>query len=619
MRFRTGFLVLVGLLAATASAQWPNSRSQSLIIADRTSEQVQPKIAPTADGGCYVSWFDNAAGGYDVYLQRLDRFGVEQWAHNGILIADRGFSSTTDYDLDVDAGGNAILAFNDDRSGANQITAQRVSPQGTLLWGANGVMCSSGTAFKASPKIVELSDGSFAVGWSGQNIASMVKVSAMGVVLGSQIDIVETGRAILMDDMVASTDGAWIAMYWRCWTTNSVTSAKHLYSARFTSSGTQDWMTIVYGPLGAPYGAQGGSIQNGTFPPIHSDGAGGFVTAWYEISGPRRAYVQHIRVDGTQQFPTATPTGISVTGDMPGRIQVGASVAYDVANQAYYVAAWDTNDGAQNQNRVFVQKLDAQGNRLWGEAGLTVIPTNANQPSFVQALLACDGMQVFGFDSRSVTTGVVFGAGVSAVGTALWGVASPSLPCEDDSGKARLAIARAGQGSLLVWTNGPSGSGDVWGQRVDDGGAVGNVVFGIVTVEDSVTGIPKEAIAELWQGATLVATVPVHVCPDNVMSFATSLRGVFDLRYKSMHTLTRLVAGVTIGDLGAVVGSLTLVNGDVDGDNEVSIGDYAILSFAFGTSPGDPNWVESADLTDDESVDIGDFAVLSANFGMVGE
>lgn len=65
--------------------------------------------------------------------------------------------------------------------------------------------------------------------------------------------------------------------------------------------------------------------------------------------------------------------------------------------------------------------------------------------------------------------------------------------------------------------------------------------------------------------------------------------------------------------------NFVLVNGDCDGDNEVTIGDYAVLSAAFGSSEGDPNWNPAADLNGDLSVDIGDFAILSANFGEVGD
>ena len=60
------------------------------------------------------------------------------WAHNGILVADRGFSSTQDYDLDVDTSGHAVICFRDDRFGGTKITAQRFAPDGTPTGAAYG-------------------------------------------------------------------------------------------------------------------------------------------------------------------------------------------------------------------------------------------------------------------------------------------------------------------------------------------------------------------------------------------------------------------------------------------------------------------------------------------------
>ncbi len=51
------------LLSIDANAQWSADPSNNLVIADSDNEQVQPKIVPTADGGFYVSWFDNSTGG----------------------------------------------------------------------------------------------------------------------------------------------------------------------------------------------------------------------------------------------------------------------------------------------------------------------------------------------------------------------------------------------------------------------------------------------------------------------------------------------------------------------------------------------------------------------------
>lgn len=70
---KAALVAILGLVPAGAClAQWSSDASQNLVIADRSGEQTQAKIVATSDGGCYISWFDNHAGGYDVYLQRLD-------------------------------------------------------------------------------------------------------------------------------------------------------------------------------------------------------------------------------------------------------------------------------------------------------------------------------------------------------------------------------------------------------------------------------------------------------------------------------------------------------------------------------------------------------------------
>lgn len=81
-------LLILLIAGSTTRAGWSDDPAQNLAVADRVQDQVQPKVAATSDGGCFISWFDNAASGYDVYLQRLDAKGDELWAHNGILQLD---------------------------------------------------------------------------------------------------------------------------------------------------------------------------------------------------------------------------------------------------------------------------------------------------------------------------------------------------------------------------------------------------------------------------------------------------------------------------------------------------------------------------------------------------
>lgn len=95
--------------------------------------------------------------------------------------------------------------------------------------------------------------------------------------------------------------------------------------------------------------------------------------------------------------------------------------------------------------------------------------------------------------------------------------------------------------------------------------------------------------------------------------------GLYTLRLKANHWLSSITQPFFMGNTGVSGIALSLRNGDVDADNEVSIGDYAILSNCFGSSYGDPQYSPPADLSGDDTVDILDFAILSANYGELGE
>jgi len=80
--FRLTVLALVLASATTAFAQWSSDTNVNLTVADGNGEQVQPKIAPTADGGCYISWYDSGATTY-----RLDTWtwSGTAWTNAGLF------------------------------------------------------------------------------------------------------------------------------------------------------------------------------------------------------------------------------------------------------------------------------------------------------------------------------------------------------------------------------------------------------------------------------------------------------------------------------------------------------------------------------------------------------
>jgi len=94
--------------------------------------------------------------------------------------------------------------------------------------------------------------------------------------------------------------------------------------------------------------------------------------------------------------------------------------------------------------------------------------------------------------------------------------------------------------------------------------------------------------------------------------------GTYDIAFKASHWL-RVVAPVTVSNADVTGVDVTLTNGDIDGDNEVTLFDFGRLVAAFGSVPGDENWNADADLDGDEEVTLFDFGVLVKNFGATGD
>lgn len=139
-----------------------------------------------------------------------------------------------------------------------------------------------------------------------------------------------------------------------------------------------------------------------------------------------------------------------------------------------------------------------------------------------------------------------------------------------------------------------------------------SVISGVLGLDGFASPAGTSAELDIYQGGVLVETKSVSVASDGSFSTTTSRTGLAQITVRSPRFLHRRTPFVTLGfDTTSL--SIPLINGDIDGDNEVGIGDYAILSsnFGFENAPGD--------LDGDGVVDIGDFGILSANFGEVGD
>lgn len=95
--------------------------------------------------------------------------------------------------------------------------------------------------------------------------------------------------------------------------------------------------------------------------------------------------------------------------------------------------------------------------------------------------------------------------------------------------------------------------------------------------------------------------------------------GQFVLSVKPLSYLRRTV-DVDTSESSVLNRVVALTNGDIDGDNEVTLFDFGRLVAAFGSSPPyDIHWDPRADLDGDNEVTLFDFGILVRNFGEIGD
>jgi hypothetical protein len=115
-----------------------------------------PRLISDGSGGAIITWDDLRSGFYDVYIQRVDANGNTLWTVDGVRVT---FDLTTQWQarITTDGAGGAIIAWADNRLGTNDVYAQRFNSAGVNQWLLGGVPVS--TAFNSQGGVEIVSDG----------------------------------------------------------------------------------------------------------------------------------------------------------------------------------------------------------------------------------------------------------------------------------------------------------------------------------------------------------------------------------------------------------------------------------------------------------------------------
>ncbi len=354
------------LLLSGLSAGWSNDPSSPTLIAGGTGSQALPKVAVGADGNTYISYFENTNEGYRVMLTLLNTDGEFLWDPSTVELAG-SVSQTwlTDYDLTADQSGNALLTFQDIRSGINSVYIYKVSASGQQLWGDTGLGLSTNSPADDpdyTPVVLNTQDNSTYVAWAhtgSLNQIMLQKISEMGQTQWASPLIISADEASCSWPQLLETDDNCLLMKYYVDSGPYWAPIRHIKVARINPSGTILWDQDI---------STAGGITAWTqiigFAP---DGEGGAALTWHDdrdMDSINQAFFAHISATGEVTTPA---NGAYVSSD--GSIhQFYPQVACDSVTEEARVVMRVT-DVDQNLVGVVMQIFDYAGNRLMGSTG----------------------------------------------------------------------------------------------------------------------------------------------------------------------------------------------------------------------------------------------------------
>lgn len=459
-----------------AAAAWPHEPNNGNVpVCTNATEQIVPTICSDGAGGAIITWIDYRAVSADIYAQRINAAGVPLWTANGVAVCNAASNQFTPT-IVADGAGGAIITWYDQRTAVDDIYAQRINAAGVPQWTANGVALCLAAGDQYNPMPASDGAGGAIVAWvdvrSGNLDVYAQRINAAGAPQWTANGVSLCNVAGDQNVPVIVSDGAGGAIV--TWQDARVSAGNNdIYAQRINAAGTIQWF------------ANGATLctssLNQLAPAIVSDGTGGAIVTWEDHRDPTQVNVFAQRLSGTggPQWPV---NGQSVSLNAADD-QLTPAIISDGAGGA--IVTWRDLRGGSLNDDVYAQRLSGSGEFQWSPGGVGL----CTQPGIQQSpTLASDGLGgaiVTWVDRRgSGLSQDLYAQRVSASGSAQWasnGVAVCAAPRDQN---APTIVADGAGGAIITWYDFRSGNNDIYAQRVERFGELGNPEPAITGVKD---------------------------------------------------------------------------------------------------------------------------------------
>jgi len=158
------------------SGEWA---ANGLAVCTASGIQRAPVVVGDVEGASLVAWIDERAGNADIYAQKLNPDGTPSWTADGIPVCSTP-DGVSQLRIDSDAAGGAVLAWTDERLGS-KIFAVRLTAEGTVApgWAANGTLVCDVHFRQSDPVVVADGTGGIVVAFRDDRNGNPTDIYAM--------------------------------------------------------------------------------------------------------------------------------------------------------------------------------------------------------------------------------------------------------------------------------------------------------------------------------------------------------------------------------------------------------------------------------------------------------
>jgi hypothetical protein len=466
MKSLTLFVISLFVITLPLFADWSDDPAVNNAVCTLAGEQTITKVGTGPTGDTYFGYFSNETGNYNVRLQRFDQAGNPLWQNGGILVSDNTqMSWLTDWDMTVDLDNNAILTFQDIRDGNNNVYVYKISPEGTFLWGADGLQLSNTTAFDAAPKVTVTSGNSAVVAWGSGAVARLQKISPEGTLLWGATGIEITGaNSYTWPQPIGVENDNVIVKYYDdsgpAWA-----PTRYIYAQKYDADGNTVWAAP------APISTAGGITAWTQDLPIVKDDNNGFFIGWHDDrDGNMNAdvYVQHVDSDGNCLW---TSNGVIASTDM-NREHYYVYIAYQSDEDILY-AYWNEMDSDQNDRGIYGQKFDMAGTKKWEDTGRVIIEISPVD-IYPYGIGNVPG-EVVVFYQEGLTENYLKAMALDSDGNFVW-TGDKVTMCSVTGTKLHAMVGSLNSNFWVAsWADDRSGNSDIYAQNINSDGTLGYI------------------------------------------------------------------------------------------------------------------------------------------------